>query len=398
MWQNEIMLMYPDPCQDYPKKWIEDLVRFQDKSTALRLERKDVFPFIENPDLRSFYLKLEELTQLPKSPSYPPMPEDHWTWLNTIPKKQHEIRKLAPHIHALYEKHQPEALLDIGGGVGLLAQSLNNHYGHKVISVDMNTEFQKIGEVRQKKNSRHPGNPVTYLNFKVSEDSPFSKLFEHKLLPVGLHTCGKLALDMIKISASKKVPALINFGCCYHTLDENSDLQNLSAFARHNDPLFLNKFALTLACRAHKKMSEKDYDFKILVKRYRYAIHILLHDSYGIPDMLGLGNSQAKLYASPFSDYAREQFKRIDLPLRHSDEELNQFFNDPNLQLLIKEMLAGGLIRNALGRALELYLLLDRAIYLDEQGYEVMVSEFFDEEISPRNIGLSAQLKSPFIY
>jgi hypothetical protein len=38
------------------------------------------------------------------------------------------------------------------------------------------------------------------------------------------------------------------------------------------------------------------------------------------------------------------------------------------------------------------HILLDRAIYLEEQGYEVRVEEFFDEELSPRNIGITALL------
>jgi len=56
----------------------------------------------------------------------------------------------------------------------------------------------------------------------------------------------------------------------------------------------------------------------------------------------------------------------------------------------VGQMITAGLIRNALGRALEIYLLLDRAIYLEEQGYKVKVEEFFDEELSPRNIGITA--------
>jgi hypothetical protein len=55
-------------------------------------------------------------------------------------------------------------------------------------------------------------------------------------------------------------------------------------------------------------------------------------------------------------------------------------------------MLAAGLIRNALGRVMELYLLVDRAIFLEEKGYKVEVQEFFDEELSPRNIGITAEL------
>lgn len=387
------MLLYPDPISDYPIEWIEDLRRFQEKTDLIRIEKKDVFPYIENESLREFYREIEELCKLPSIKSYSPMPEEPWTWLFMIPKKQHEIKKLAPHVNDLYQRHGIERVLDIGGGIGFLAQTLNNQYRHKVTSIDMNAQFQKTGIERHEKNAKDPENKVQYENIKVENGGKFSEIIKQNVMPVGLHTCGKLALDIIRVSSDKKVPALVNFGCCYHTLDLAPDLQNISAFAKNNDPLWMNKFALTLSCRAHRKLDEKDFDLKQKVKYFRYAIHILLHDHYDIKELVTLGNSNPKLYERPFAEYVLEQFKRINVTPKHSADELNAFFNNPDLQLLIDRMLTAGLIRNALGRALEIYLLLDRAIYLEEQGYDVSVEEFFDEELSPRNIGITAVRK-----
>lgn len=392
IWQNEIMLMYPEPLKGHSLEWIEDLRRFQNKPDVIRLEKKDVFDYIQNPSLIEFYKKLEELGQLPQVRSYPPMPENSFTWLYIIPKKQHEIKLLAPHLNHLYHQQKIDQVLDIGGGIGLLAQTLNNQYQLKVTSVDMNPVLQDTGIKRHEKNAKNPHNKVQYKNIKVETGGDFSNLLEAKVMPVGLHTCGRLALDIIKVSALKKVPALVNFGCCYHTLDQTAELQNLSHFSQSNDPIWMSKYALTLSCRAHRKMSENDYDLKMKVKFYRYAIHILLHDHYGIKEIVNLGNSNPKLYNESFGDYVLEQFKRIDLSPKHTIHELNTFFGDPELKLLIEQMLAAGLIRNAFGRVLELYLLLDRAIYLEEQGYQVQVEEFFDEELSPRNIGITAVL------
>lgn len=392
IWQNEIMLRYPSPLEGYHLEWIEDLRRFQNTEDIIRLEKKDVFDFIQSPGLIDFYRRIQELSQLPQIKSYPPMPEDRFTWLHIIPKKQLEIQKIAPHINYLYHQMNINQIVDIGGGIGLLAQTLNNYYQLNVTSVDMNSEFQNTGKVRHEKNAKDHSNKVSYKNFMVKQDGEFAKLLEGNVMPVGLHTCGKLALDIIRVSSQKRVPALVNFGCCYHTLDLSSELQNISTFAQENDPLWLNKFALTLSCRAHRKMDEKDYDLKLKVKFYRYAFHILLHDHYGMKELTPLGNSSPKLYQESFGVYALEQFKRINVDPKHTIEELNSFFNHTELQKLIDQMLKAGLIRDAMGRVLELYLLLDRAIYLEEQGYQVEVREFFDEEISPRNIGITAVL------
>ncbi len=392
IWQNEIMLMYPRPLEDYSLEWIEELRQYQDKKDVIKLEKKEVNGFVKSPELISFYQEIARLTQLPEAPNYPAMPEDRFTWLFIIPKKQHEIKKLSPHIHHLYQKKKIHDVIDIGGGIGLLAQTLSNYFQLNVTSIDMNSDFQKTGMERNIKNAKDQTNRVKYKNLKVSSDSEFSQLLKNNVMPVGLHTCGKLALDLIRVSSIERVPVLINFGCCYHTLDQSTELQNISEFAQKNDPLWMNKFALTLSCRAHRKMDEKDYDLKLKVKFFRYAIHVLLFDQYDLKELVTLGNSSPKLYDESFGVYVLEQLKRIGMTPKHTIEELNAFFENPDLQILIERMLAAGLIRNALGRVMELYLLLDRAIFLEEQGYKVDVQEFFDEELSPRNIGITAEL------
>lgn len=139
-------------------------------------------------------------------------------------------------------------------------------------------------------------------------------------------------------------------------------------------------------------MDEKDYHLKQKVKFYCYAIHILLHDEYGRGELTALGNSSPKLYDESFGTYALEQLKRIGLAPKHSKEELDDFFNHPSRQKLITDMIAAGLVRNAFGRLLEMYILLDRVCYLEEQGYKVSLMAFFDESLSPRNLGIVAEI------
>jgi hypothetical protein len=89
IWQNEIMLMYPRPFEDYSLEWIEELRQYQDKKDVIKLEKKEVNGFVKSPELISFYDEIARLTQLPEAPNYPAMPEDRFTWLIIIPKKQH---------------------------------------------------------------------------------------------------------------------------------------------------------------------------------------------------------------------------------------------------------------------------------------------------------------------
>ena len=387
------MLLYPEPIKDYPLEWVKDLSQVREKSDVIRLEKKDIKGLVTNRELLAFYQRIEELTDIPFIQDYPPMPADAHSFLYMIPKKQYEIKKLAPFIDDFYKRHHHSKIVDIGGGIGLLAQSLTNHYGHNVESLDMDPVLQKTGEARSQKLGKNSLTKVQYRHVKVEEtNSLFLECLDPHTLSVGLHTCGPLANAQMRASALKKISGIINFGCCYQKLENIPSAENISQFAQNlESPLFMTRFALTLACRAHRKMNEIDYDLKLKVKFYRYAIHMLLHDHYGHTKLATLGNSNPKLYDQSFGVYALEQLSRISEQPKHSIEELNQYFQSERVQNLIWDMLSAGLIRNALGRVMELYILIDRVLYLEEQGYKAELLQFFDEETSPRNLGIVAR-------
>lgn len=395
IWQKEIMLLYPDPLVDYPAEWIEDLARIRDKESIIRLEKKDVGGLLKDPELIAFHKRIDELSELDQRPDAPPLPVDFKTFLYMIPKKQHEVTHLAPIVNKVYKEIQAVKVVDIGGGIGILAQTLNRTYGLKVQSLDLDPVMQKTGDDRQRKESPE-GQKVEYHNVTVDAgDITFNRLLDHKTITLGLHTCGDLANHQLRASVRNKVPAIINFGCCYHKLEGIEGSENISEEAQNLEaPLEMSHFALTLSARAHRKMDDKDYDLKMKVKLYRYAIHMLLHDEYGFRKLVTLGNSNPKLYDESFGTYVQEQFRRVNITAKHSKDALDAWFMNGERQELIWKMLAAGLIRNWLGRLLELYILLDRVCYLEENGYDAKILEFFDESTSPRNIGILARLKA----
>ncbi len=48
------------------------------------------------------------------------------------------------------------------------------------------------------------------------------------------------------------------------------------------------------------------------------------------------------------------------------------------------------LVRHLFRRPLELWLVFDRALYLQQKGYQVAVNEFCDYQLTPRNILIQA--------
>ena len=57
------------------------------------------------------------------------------------------------------------------------------------------------------------------------------------------------------------------------------------------------------------------------------------------------------------------------------------------------KIIYANVIKSFLGRPLEIYILLDRYFYLSEQGYHVNILRLFDENISPRAIGIYGKKK-----
>ncbi|MGL4907352.1 MAG: hypothetical protein ACRC38_11630, partial [Plesiomonas sp.] len=52
------------------------------------------------------------------------------------------------------------------------------------------------------------------------------------------------------------------------------------------------------------------------------------------------------------------------------------------------------LVRHLFRRPIEIWLALDRALYLQEQGYDVQLGEFCEHPITPRNIMIHGKRKS----
>ena len=71
---------------------------------------------------------------------------------------------------------------------------------------------------------------------------------------------------------------------------------------------------------------------------------------------------------------------------------IDNFFNDPQTIMKVRQMFLDNIIRWQTGRVIELYILYDRSLWLIENGFNVHMAEYFDEEISPRNIGILATI------
>ena len=396
MWNDEIMNEYPESMQHYPREWIELLIPMSNEE-LFAIDTKNIthpiFSKIENTSLDNFIKEGLRLSRLPAKKLDHPVKFEQWAYNGIKAKKRHEIDRIIPALKNLKEKIKFNQVIDIGGGVGHLSRVIAHYANINAISIDRNHEFQKIGKERLSKYRKLPdAKEVHFVNLNFSPTNSAEELksiFKSDSLSLGLHTCGALANILIKTSCQFNLAGLLSFGCCYHHLNPKLDFP-ISNFYKERNFAQLNLFAFSLATRSHAQDDFEVFKTKRQVKNYRYALHLFLMRKFNNKYFQDVGECDVKIYWMPFHHYLKLKLNELKLENTFTNDEIEDFYHCAQTQKELNEMFVGNLIRWLLGRSLEVYILLDRAMYLEENGYEVFVEEYFKEALSPRNIGILA--------
>lgn len=381
---------YPGSIRNYPKEWL-DLLDSLDEASLYAVDCKIIPESIKDSSLALFMQTLLDLSDLPIIPESPEISLEDWAFNGVKKKKRHEIQKIVPTLVKLKKENAFDSVVDIGGGVGHLSRVLSHYHGIPSISLDRDPEFQKIGKMRLEKYRKIEGAaPVEFVNMEFGQDnSDLQKIFKPRSFSLGLHSCGALSNVLINQTIKNKTAGLLSFGCCYHRLDAMNDYP-VSEYLGYGFHLALTSYAMTLATRAHGPMTRSDYQTKERVKYYRYGLHLFLMKHFGRDYFTEVGECNIKVYWLPFSIYIRSKLEELKLEHQFSDQDFMEFYESAEIQKELRVMFLCNIIRWQLGRALEVYLLLDRAIYLEEAGYDVTIGQYFNEALSPRNIGILA--------
>ncbi len=391
IFEIEVMDHYPISLENYNQEWVNDLKKLTDL---------ELFDFlldtysnkITSPSFLNF---LEETKKLKAILAYCPTPKklEDWAYTDMKYKKRHEIDIIAPEIKKIFLENQIDRAIDIGGGVGHLARILAHYYQIPVTSIDLNSEFQKNGSLRLKKH-RHPegAKDVQFLNLKIDNESlkSLNKNLERRII-LGLHSCGSLSSDIILGATYSKDTAIFNFGCCYHKIS-TPNYAFISNFFNTQIKLNLTRHALTLASRAHRSNEFSEFQKLKHVKRFRQSLHLFLFHKLLIKDLLDIGEMPIKNYYQEFSSYVISKLNEHHIHGEFKRNEIDDFFISDDVCNLNQEMFLRSLIRFKLGPLLEKIIVLDRAIFLQENNYTVNIHKYFDEHLSPRNIGIRAIL------
>jgi hypothetical protein len=366
--QLEMLERNEQPLSAPYKSWTQELVQLS-QSELINIENTYSSQLIINTELKLFIETAKKLIDLPKKDiSESKIPQNLKRKLSH--KKLHEIST----IKTLLKDEDIDQFIDIGSGAAHLSSCILQPH-QRSICIDMNKEFQDGGKEKLTRWSPSTLEKIEFVQKEIKTAAdliPFS--LNNKSMILGLHACGPLSSSLVKLSPKR----LLNLGCCYHKL---KDEYNLSAVSQKS-PIWFTNHALTSAAKGFSFLTEKDYKQKYKVKTYRYTLHYFLKEVLR-KNFMTLGNGKKSDYELSFSQYCHIYAKETST---FTHDELESYFQEK--KEFIESVIVSGVLRSILGRVIEIYIILDRALLLQENGSHPKVFELFNRDISPRNIAI----------
>lgn len=393
-WNQSVLHNWPS-CRDaLPEDWWQPLMKW---SLADMHRLDDIIAGAQDPydDLeipKGLLLFMEAVRPLLVFPGI----HDSWALpenksLHMTAKKQHEISAILPFLATQKKALGIERAVDIGGGVGHLARTLVSALDLPMVTIDRDAALQSMGRSLLQK-LKVPHIPLQFIQgeMQTGPQDDLDAHFEGACLSLGLHTCGPLAWTHLKKSQASR--AVLNFGCCYDRMDVARDCHQ-SAWAQKH-PLPLTSFALFLATRGRRR-SLQELAMQEQVNTYRLALHLFLQEEGLADGFKAVGDAARATYGLGFVAYAADRFRFLELDFSSYEERARSFIKRPDVLTSMREFFVINVVRNVFARPLEVLLLLDRVLWMEEQGHAVELRQFFDHSISPRNLGLFAAIKKP---
>ncbi|WP_407293631.1 methyltransferase [Stutzerimonas zhaodongensis] len=209
--------------------------------------------------------------------------------------------------------------------------------------------------------------------------------------PVALHACGDLHVRLITLSIAQRCHQLAIAPCCYNRIQADrynplSSLGQQSALSLSRDDLGLPLSETVTAGVRERRQRDQSM-------AWRLGFDLLQRDLPGTDAYLPTPSLPSSWLKKSFERYCRDLAALKQLPEPPSRDW--RLLEQRGWQRLA-EVRNLELVRGLFRRPLELWLLLDRALALAENGYSVRLGTFCPSELTPRNLMLLAELNPRF--
>ncbi|GGY71876.1 methyltransferase [Marinobacter zhanjiangensis] len=275
--------------------------------------------------------------------------------------------------------------LDWCCGKGHLSRTLARRGKVPVIGYEWNAELVRDGN---RLTTRYGDAVTLQCQDVMAEDLPWPP----KAHGVALHACGDLHRKLIRDAVEQRQPRLSFSPCCYH-LTTTRDVVPLSFRAQSSHTgLVLSREDLRLAVRETVTAPAGVRAQTARASRWRLGFDGLQRWLRGVDEYLPLPPHPKRLAGDGFEAFCRwaAELKGISLPEGVNFDHWLEHGVERAATVRRYELL-----RHLFRRPLELWLVLDYALFLEESGYHVRMGTFCERELTPRNLLVDAAIAQP---
>ena len=204
--------------------------------------------------------------------------------------------------------------------------------------------------------------------------------------PVALHACGDLHVRLIHLASAAGCKQIAIAPCCYNRINL-PQYSPISSAARHSDlQLSIDDLALPMSetvTAGARVRRQRDTSMA-----RRLAFDLLQRQVRGVDEYLPTPSLPSAWLDSPFTEYCQHLARLKDLS---TVGQQNWGVLEASGWQRLAQVRNLELLRGLFRRPLELWLVLDRALFLLDQGYTVRLGTFCETPLTPRNFLLLAE-------
>lgn len=303
---------------------------------------------------------------------------DRWSW-HMPGRKWRQIRyftqQLAPLQHPLMEWCS---------GKAHLSRLISRQWQQAALALERDSKLVQSG----RELAEQEGLPVEFQLCDVLKHDTDEAFGQHTH-GLALHACGELHRQFLRQSLKHR-PARVSLAPCCYNLGGPPKWQALSEFARASR-LKPQLSDLKLAVRQTVTADQREQNRHRQKQQWRLGFNAFWRHVTGeaTPQL----NMQRARRAKSFTDFAEVLLEEALLVEQRNTPPAPQDWQSwaergASLDRRVQRL---ELLSMMYRRPLELWLVLDYAIALEERGYQVTVSQFSPQHITPRNLLLDAR-------
>jgi len=322
---------------------------------------------------------IEQLSRLASLPVITSSRTDYPFWISNGIKGR-KFTQLQDFVGALPANDQP--ILEWCAGKGHLGRMLAFNGAPSVHSIELQSHLCEQGQ----KSAQQQGLAMQFSQADVLTDNT-QDFFNPQTHAVALHACGALHQTFMHQASAAKVTQISFSPCCYHLFTENN-YQAMSEQAKRS-ALNLTHRDLKLALQETVTAPSRVGKVRKTEVEWRLGFDALRKSVTGELAYVSVPSVNKAIFSDSFESFCKwaADKKALKLP---KGIDYNKFLLIGQARKKVTERVE--LVRHVFRRAIEVWLVLDRALYLQQQGYNVSVSTFCEKHLTPRNILILASL------